>query len=184
MYKPTQRARWRNSQCVCVCVCVNVYVDVKRYLCLVTLQRTPGVARRDDSRWLQIKNALTNDNSKDAAKAGVTLEAALKNLDKSLLTPEEKKVYEDVAEDARMHAQHIRENAGNIGHQREHFDMLSKDMYDLVKAFGSSQVLYKDFCPMYNDKKGAFWLSETKEIKNPYLGKKMPTCGSVKEEIK
>ena len=46
------------SVCVCVCVCVNVYVDVKRYLCLVTLQRTPGVARRDDSRWLQIKNAL------------------------------------------------------------------------------------------------------------------------------
>ena len=134
--------------------------------------------------YLRLKNALTNDNSKDAAKAGVTLEAALKNLDKSLLTPEEKKVYEDVAEDARMHAQHIRENAGNIGHQREHFDMLSKDMYDLVKAFGSSQVLYKDFCPMYNDKKGAFWLSETKEIKNPYYGKSMLTCGSVKEEIK
>ena len=30
----------------------------------------------------------------------------------------------------------------------------------------------------------ATWLSETKEIKNPYLGKKMPTCGEVKEEMK
>ena len=37
---------------------------------------------------------------------------------------------------------------------------------------------------MANDKKGAFWISESKEIKNPYLGKKMPTCGEVKEEIK
>ena len=37
---------------------------------------------------------------------------------------------------------------------------------------------------MYNNKKGAFWLSETKEIKNPYLGKAMPTCGTIKEEIK
>ena len=57
-------------------------------------------------------------------------------------------------------------------------------MYDMVKAFGGGQLLYQDFCPMYNNQKGAAWLSETKEIKNPYLGKKMPTCGSVKEEIK
>lgn len=134
--------------------------------------------------YLQLKNALTNDNSKEAAKAGISLESAFKNLDKSILTPEEKKVFEDVEEDARMHSEHIGENAGNIGHQREHFDMLSKDIYDLVKAFGTTQLLYKDFCPMYNDKKGAIWLSETKEIKNPYYGKAMLTCGSVKEEIK
>ena len=62
--------------------------------------------------------------------------------------------------------------------------MLSKDVYDLVKAFGGGQVLYKNFCPMYNDKKGAIWLSETKTIKNPYYGKKMLTCGSVQEELK
>jgi hypothetical protein len=37
---------------------------------------------------------------------------------------------------------------------------------------------------MYNNNKGATWLSETKEIKNPYMGKKQPTCGSLKEEIK
>jgi hypothetical protein len=37
---------------------------------------------------------------------------------------------------------------------------------------------------MYNNNKGASWLSETKEIKNPYLGKKMPDCGEVKEEIR
>jgi hypothetical protein len=69
-------------------------------------------------------------------------------------------------------------------HQREHFDLLSRDMIDLVNATGSSQTLYKDFCPMYNNKKGAFWLSETKEIKNPYYGKEMLECGEVKEEIK
>jgi hypothetical protein len=37
---------------------------------------------------------------------------------------------------------------------------------------------------MYNNNKGAIWLSETKEIKNPYLGKDMDTCGSAKEELK
>ena len=45
-------------------------------------------------------------------------------------------------------------------------------------------MIYKDFCPMYNDNKGAIWLSESKEIKNPYFGKSMSTCGTVKEELK
>jgi hypothetical protein len=37
---------------------------------------------------------------------------------------------------------------------------------------------------MYNNNKGADWISEKKEISNPYLGKEMPTCGTVKEELK
>jgi len=134
--------------------------------------------------YLHLKNALVNDNSKDAAASGKEIVDAMKILDKSLLTNEQKKIYEDVEDDAREHAEHIGENAGKIEHQREHFDILSNDLYDLVKAFGSSQVLYKYFCPMYNDKEGAIWLSEIKEIKNPYYGKKMPNCGSMKEQIK
>ena len=136
------------------------------------------------SAYLQMKNAFTEDNSTGAATAGKKLEAAFKNFDKSALTAAQKKTFEDVEADAREHAEHIGENGGNIAHQREHFEMLSKDIYDLVKAFGGGQVLYKDFCPMYNNGKGAFWISETKEIKNPYLGKAMPNCGTMKEEIK
>jgi Cu(I)/Ag(I) efflux system membrane fusion protein len=34
------------------------------------------------------------------------------------------------------------------------------------------------------DNKGAYWLSETKEIRNPYFGDKMMTCGEVKKEFK
>lgn len=134
--------------------------------------------------YLQLKNAFTKDNSAGAATAGTLLETAFKTFDKTALTVGQKKIFEDVEDDAREHAEHIGKNGGNIVHQREHFEMLSKDMYDLVKAFGGGQVLYKDFCPMYNNNKGAFWLSETKEIKNPYLGKAMPTCGTMKEEIK
>ena len=131
-----------------------------------------------------MKNAFTEDNSTGAATAGKKLEAAFKNFDKSSLTAAQKKTYEDVEADAREHAEHIGANGGNIEHQREHFELLSKDIYDLVKAFGAGQVLYRDFCPMYNNGKGAFWLSETKEIKNPYFGKSMPTSGTIKEELK
>lgn len=134
--------------------------------------------------YLQLKNGLANDNGKDAAAGGDVLTAAFQKFDKSALTAEQKKAYEDVEDDAREHAEHIGKNADNVSHQREHFDMLSKDIYALVKTFGGGQTLYQDFCPMYNDGKGAAWLSELKEIKNPYLGKKMPECGSVKEELK
>ena len=135
--------------------------------------------------YLLLKNDLTADKTQDAAAAGKALEAAIKGFDKNALTTEQKKVYDEVEDDAREHAEHIGSNGGNIEHQREHFALLSKDVYDLVKAVGSfGQPLYQDFCPMYDNKKGAIWLSETKEIANPYYGKKMLTCGQVKDEIK
>ena len=135
--------------------------------------------------YLQLKNALTTDNAKEAATAGIILQTSFISVNKTSLNTTQKKVLEDVEDDAKEHSEHIGKNAGNIKHQREHFDMLSKDIADLIKTFGTAgQTLYKDFCPMYNDNKGAIWISETKEIKNPYLGKKMPTCGTVKEEMK
>jgi len=136
------------------------------------------------SNYLKIKNALANDNSKEAASAATEVLNAMNTLGQASLTSEQKKVYDEVQEDAKEHADHIIYTAGKIDHQREHFETLSKDVYDLVKTFGAGQTLYQDFCPMYNNNKGATWISETKEIKNPYLGKKMPTCGEVKEEIK
>ena len=135
--------------------------------------------------YLQLKNTFTKDNSNDAATAGTSLETAFKTFDKTALSADQKKAFEDVEDDAREHAEHIGKNGGNIAHQREHFVMLSKDMADFIKTFGNGrQILYKDFCPMANDGKGAIWISEVKEIKNPYLGSKMPTCGTMKEEIK
>ena len=136
------------------------------------------------SGYLQLKNALTGDNDKEAAAAGNTMVTAFEKIDKSTLSAENKKTYEDIEADAKEHAEHIGKNQGNIKHQREHFDMLSKDIYELVKTFGAGQSLYYDHCPMYNNNKGANWTSEKKEISNPYFGKEMPTCGSVKEELK
>lgn len=135
--------------------------------------------------YLQLKNALTNDNGSDAAAAGKTMVATLAAVDMKGLSKAQMKSYMEIADDMKEHAEHIGANAGKIAHQREHFIMLSKDMADLVKDFGNGgQTLYKDFCPMANDGKGAIWISEVKAIKNPYLGNKMPDCGSVKETIK
>jgi hypothetical protein len=37
---------------------------------------------------------------------------------------------------------------------------------------------------MYNDGKGANWLSKESTIKNPYYGSQMLTCGKTVETIK
>jgi uncharacterized protein (DUF885 family) len=134
--------------------------------------------------YLKMKNAFAKDNDKDAATAGKEMVKSFEKFDKTQLTADQAKSFTDIQDDAKEHAEHIGTNAGNIKHQREHFDMLSQDIYKLVKTFGAGQTLYYDHCPMYNDNKGADWISETKDIKNPYLGKSMPTCGSVKEELK
>jgi Protein of unknown function (DUF3347) len=136
------------------------------------------------SHYLHIKNALANDNGSEAASGGKAMEEAIRKMDKSLLTAEQKKVYDDIEDDLKEHAEHIGKNGDKIEHQRSHFSMMSEDMYDLAKAFGGGMALYHDHCPMYNENKGAMWLSEVKEIRNPYLGAKMPTCGTVEELIK
>ena len=135
-------------------------------------------------KYLQMKNAFAKDDSKGAGVAGEEMVKAFTGFNKTALTPDQAKIYNDTEDDAREHAEHIGSNGGNIKHQREHFDLLSKDIYQLVKTFGGGQKLYYDHCPMYNDGKGANWISETKNIANPYLGKSMPTCGTVKEELK
>ncbi|RZJ63859.1 MAG: DUF3347 domain-containing protein [Flavobacterium sp.] len=140
--------------------------------------------KRIVTEYISLKNALTKDDDKTAARAGKSLVEAMSVVDKALLSAEQSKVFTDIADDAKEHAEHIGANAGNIKHQREHFETLSQEIYDLVKAGSSAgQKLYYDNCPMYNNGKGGNWLSETKEIQNPYLGNEMPTCGSIKEEL-
>lgn len=134
--------------------------------------------------YLHIKNALTNDNAGEAASGAKAMAEVISKLDKSLLTAEQKKVYYDIEDDLKEHAEHIGKNSGDIKHQRDHFSMMSEDVYDLAKAFGAGRALYHDHCPMYNENKGAMWLSEMKEVKNPYFGSKMITCGTVEEVIK
>ncbi|WP_406843463.1 DUF3347 domain-containing protein [Flavobacterium soyae] len=133
------------------------------------------------SNYLQMKNALVKDDSKSAANAGKELFVTLSKVNLSPLDTKLKAQYLEIADDAKEHAEHIGDNSGKIDHQREHFVMLSQDVNDLIQVFGTTQKLYQDYCPMANDGKGAVWISEIKEIKNPYYGSKMGNCGSIKK---
>jgi len=134
--------------------------------------------------YLHIKNALANDNGNEAANGAKAMEEALGKLDKSLLTAEQKAAYDKNEDELKEHAEHIAKNGDKIEHQRSHFAMMSEVVYELVKDFGAGLPLYHIHCPMARDNQGAMWISETKEIKNPYFGAKMPACGTVEEVIK
>jgi hypothetical protein len=134
--------------------------------------------------YLDVKNALVNNSGDEAASGGKAMAEAMTKVDKSLFTADQKNEYNGIEEDLKEHAEHIGSNGGDIKHQREHFVMMSEDVYDLTKAFGAGQALYHDHCPMANDNKGAMWLSETRQVKNPYFGGKMNECVKVLEVIK
>lgn len=76
-------------------------------------------------------------------------------------------------------------NASDLEVQRTAFAALSADFIERVKVSGvNSGEIYVEYCPMAMNDKGASWLSNEKDIKNPYYGASMLTCGEVKETIK
>jgi len=130
--------------------------------------------------YLEIKNALTDDDSKLANAKAATFTAALKEVNIDKLDAKQKTEWLKYSEKLRYDGEHISESTA-IAHQREHFASLSKNLYAVVKALkANEQPVYWEYCPM----KKQSWLSESKTIKNPYFGKSMSECGTVTETLK
>lgn len=73
---------------------------------------------------------------------------------------------------------------GGLDARRESFNMVSEMMYDFVKVTGlKGATVYRQYCPMAFNDKGAYWLSDKAEILNPYFGDAMLTCGSVTDTL-
>lgn len=74
---------------------------------------------------------------------------------------------------------------GDIEQQRSLFASLSTQLISLLKKTGmESGELYIVHCPMASNDQGADWLTSTREIRNPYFGESMLTCGSIQETLK
>lgn len=68
--------------------------------------------------------------------------------------------------------------------QRAQLVVLNENIVALAMNIKSPlETLYVQKCPMANSYKGAIWLSTEKEIKNPYYGDEMLSCGSVIDSI-
>jgi hypothetical protein len=99
------------------------------------------------------------------------------------LSNEQHTVWMKVMKDLKFDTEHIEETK-DVGHQRDHFTSLSKNMYELIKVSKYETPVYYQYCPMYNDGKGANWLSKENVVKNPYYGSSMLSCGKTVETIK
>ncbi len=129
--------------------------------------------------YMTLKDALVETDEKAAADAGKKLESTLKSFNVDSYSSDQQKELKEIIESSTEHAEHI--GKSDIEHQREHFEMLTKDMIDMVVITGTENTLYQQFCPMYGD--GGAWLSMEKNIRNPYFGSKMMKCGEVQREI-
>ena len=72
---------------------------------------------------------------------------------------------------------------GDIEKQRELFSQLTEKVEPIFKGSIEGGEIYKQFCPMAFEGKGGYWISDASEIRNPYFGDKMLTCGKVTETI-
>ena len=74
-------------------------------------------------------------------------------------------------------------NNDNLENQRAHFVILNENIVPIAMSIENSTNYYIQKCPMANNNKGAVWLSMEEEIRNPYYGDAMLTCGSVIDSL-
>ena len=75
-------------------------------------------------------------------------------------------------------------NEKEIDAKRKPFQTISDKLYDLIKSVRfDKQIIYLEHCPMAFNQTGANWLSNTPDIKNPYIPKKMIDCCEVLDTL-
>lgn len=133
--------------------------------------------------YYSVKDAMVTSDAaqvKTAAEAllGIITEFDTNGLDDSIavrLTSE--------VDAIRYGTQNVAE-AETIEAQREYLPALTENMVGLVTHYQvTNQPVYKQYCPMAFNDKGAFWLSSSDSVINPYFGDMMLRCGEVVESL-
>lgn len=134
--------------------------------------------------YLVMKDAFVASDAKQVHQAASTLDKMLDAVDMGLLKGDAHMVWMDhlkVFENS-LKAIHA---TSDIEIQRSAFASFNLMFYRSIKTFGLLGITtYYQFCPMAENDKGAYWFSDSEEIKNPYFGDMMLSCGEVKEIIK
>lgn len=133
--------------------------------------------------YFAVKDALVKTDGNTASTKAAELLSAINAVKMETLTTDEHTVWMKVLKNIKEDTEHIADTK-DTKHQRDHFDTLSKNMYDLIKVSKQETPTYYQFCPMANSGKGANWLSKENVVKNPYYGSMMLSCGKVVETIK
>jgi hypothetical protein len=72
----------------------------------------------------------------------------------------------------------------DLEEKRKSFSTITESMYELIRVVRYDQAkVYYINCPMAFDDKGGNWLNNSDDVKNPYFGRKMLTCGVVLDSL-
>lgn len=119
------------------------------------------------SHYLKIQSELAKDSLQD-------MEANAKAIAKTVKGEENKLFSQKIAEHAETLAK-----AKDLKAGRTAFKSLSSSLIkDLASKEFQDVNLYEGHCPMVDAK----WLQREADIKNPYMGPAMLTCGKIKKE--
>jgi len=128
--------------------------------------------------YFKLKNALTSDDLTTANQAIIDLKKSLKMIDMKLFKGEAHQVWIDFNQKLIAELN----EAKTIDQTRNSFMKISKSMIGMNGTFQPMDYpIYIQHCPMANNNKGADWMSKDKEVKNPYFGSSMLSCGEVKQ---
>lgn len=146
---------------------------------------TPEDFRRQLTAFMQsylpIKNALVKTDAEATQKTITPAKTSLAKVDMKLLESKAHDIWMDLLRPIQSSLDKIAQTK-DAEEQRKHFETLSDNLIEAVEYFGVVEnTVYRQYCPMAFKDQGAYWLSSEKEIRNPYFGDKMLTCGEVKE---
>lgn len=116
-------------------------------------------------RYLKIQTELTKDSVKGIDEHANAIAKAVKGDEMKMLSPEVAKQAETLAK------------AKDLKAAREAFKPLSASLIKYLADNKAGKGTYHEaYCPMVK----ASWLQTERDIKNPYMGKAMLTCGTLK----
>ncbi|MFD2512339.1 DUF3347 domain-containing protein [Pontibacter locisalis] len=133
--------------------------------------------------YLQLQEALAQNDLAKADQFASEMLGSLRATDVNDLQEEAKAFW---AEKKLFLEEHLRMQREMEDMQRikENFIYISTAMIKAVNAFGSSSELYVMYCPLVNERRGAYWLSKTNEVRNPYGADAFLECGEVKKILR
>ncbi|NVJ87258.1 MAG: efflux RND transporter periplasmic adaptor subunit [Algoriphagus sp.] len=131
--------------------------------------------------YFELKNALVADDFDESITKTKSIQSILDQIDMNLLSKSAHNEWMKVQAQMKNAIQRL-QTAEDLEKARLAFAGLSEGILEMTERFGlDKEVVYKDYCPMAFGDQGAYWLSERKDITNPYFGASMLTCGEVKQ---
>ncbi len=133
--------------------------------------------------YIKMKEAFVSSDAEKVKATAGELEKVLKEVDMTLLSGDSHMMWMDQLAVLNSSVRAIVQDE-DIVEQRKDFSEFNSMFYKTVKQFGLvNTTAYYQYCPMANNNQGAYWLSNTEEILNPYFGDMMLNCGETQEVI-